>query len=112
MCNASGISFKEKRHAAAMDAQGACGYAAQRAQPRYGPDGKQALGVVPSYGEVTFPCGGGGGSGDGDVCGRRAEAAFLAWLLNAVAPAPAPAPAFASGWSGRGRRRAGSALLL
>jgi len=108
MCNASGISFKEKRHAAAMDAQGTCGYAAQRAQPRYGPDGKQALGVVPSYGEVTFPCGGGGG----DVCGRRAEAPFLAWRRNAVAPVPAPAPALASGWSGRGRRRAGSAILL
>jgi len=108
MCNASGIRFKEKRHAAAMDAQDACGYAVQRAQPRYGPDGKQALGVVPSYGEVMFPCGGGGG----DVCRRRAEAPFLAWRRNAVAPVPAPAPAFASGWSGRGRRRAGSAILL
>jgi len=107
MCNASGIGFKEERHTAAMDAQGTCGYAAQRAQHRYGPGGKQAPSVVPSYGEVTFPCGGGG-----DVCGRRAEAPFLARRLNAVAPVPALAPAFASGWSGRGRRCAGSALLL
>ena len=107
MCNASGIRFKEERHTAAMDAQGTCGCAAQRAQHRYGPGGKQAPSVVPSYGEVKFPCGGGG-----DVCGRRAEAPFLARRLNTVAPVPALAPAFASGWSGRGRRCAGSALLL
>ena len=88
MCNASGIRFKEERHAAAMDAQGACGYAVQRAQHRYGPDGKQAPGAVPCYGEEAFPCGG------GDVA-DAAEAPFLAWRLNVVAPAPAPAPAFA-----------------
>jgi len=94
LCNACGIRFKkEERRAAAtaaMDPQGACGYAAQRAQYGYGPAGKQAPGAVPCYGEGAFPCGG------GDVA-DAAEAPFLAWRLNVVAPAPAPAPATAFG---------------
>ncbi|PVH61979.1 hypothetical protein PAHAL_3G168600 [Panicum hallii] len=92
LCNACGIRFKkEERRAAAtaaMDHHGACGYAAQRAA-QYGPAGKQAPGAVPCYGEGAFPCGG------GDVADAAAEAPFLAWRLNVVAPAPAPAPAFA-----------------
>jgi len=56
------------------------------------PDGEvvhpDAADLVHRYGEGAFPCGG------GDVA-DAAEAPFLAWRLNVVAPAPAPAPAFA-----------------
>ena len=49
--------------------------------------GRRAL--LRCYGEGAFS------SGGGKVHRRRAEAPFLAWRLNVVAPAPAPAPAFA-----------------
>ncbi|OEL17204.1 hypothetical protein BAE44_0021776 [Dichanthelium oligosanthes] len=85
LCNACGIRFKKEERravATAMDQQSACGYVAPRAH--YGPaTGKQAPGAVPYCGEGAFPCGG------GDVA--DAEAPFLTWRLNVVAPAPAPA---------------------
>ncbi|TVU20182.1 hypothetical protein EJB05_36381, partial [Eragrostis curvula] len=85
LCNACGIRFKkEERRAAAtaaMESGAGCGYSAQRAQYEYGAAATKASSGAVSYGEGAFPCG-----GDAD-----ANAPFLAWRLNVVAPAPAPA---------------------
>ncbi|TVU20206.1 hypothetical protein EJB05_36405, partial [Eragrostis curvula] len=93
LCNACGIRFKkEERRAAAtaaMESGAGCGYSAQRAQYEYGAAATKASSGAVSYGEGAFPC-----SGDAD-----ANAPFLAWRLNVVAPAPAPA--FAAMWPER-----------